>query len=345
MVSVFPRFCFSPEIALKTRLRDSELLAAIVANSDDAILTKDLDGIITSWNRAAERLFGYSADEIIGRSILTLIPEERQHEEPSIIGRIRRGEPIEHFETVRLRKDGSPIHLSISVSPLRAEDGEIIGASKIARDITERHRAEEMQRLLLAEMQHRIKNVFALAGSLVSLSAARAETPAELAQTARARLSALARAQALTVPTLDKDELRAPDSGLHALVRLLLEPALGEPDSPRLRIAGPDLQLQPRAVTPLALVLNELATNAMKYGALRDETGRVCVEITDDGTTVSLLWAETHPDAGPPAETLTGFGTTLSRIAVEQQLGGSIRRDWSTGGLRVTLTLPRDGLV
>lgn len=335
----------SPEIVLKTRLRDSELLAAIVENSDDAILTKDLDGIITSWNRAAERLFGYTADEIIGRSILTLIPADRQDEEHSIIGRIRRGEPIEHFETVRLRKDGSPIHLSISVSPLRAEDGEIIGASKIARDITERHRAEEMQRLLLAEMQHRIKNVFALAASLVSLSATRAATPAELATTARARLSALSRAQQLTVPTLDKDELRAPDSGLHALVRLLLEPALGEPDSSRLRITGPDLRLQSQVVTPLALVLNELATNAMKYGALRDESGRICVEVTDDGTTLTLLWAESHPDCAPPSGTTAGFGTTLSRIAVEQQLGGSIRRDWSSGGLRVTLALPRDRLV
>jgi two-component system CheB/CheR fusion protein len=116
----------------------SRLLAAIIESSDDAIISKDLNGIITSWNAAAERLFGYKPDEIVGQSILTLIPPERQHEEPGIIKRIRQGERIDHYETVRRRKDGTLFDISVTVSPLRDHEGQIIGASKIARDITER---------------------------------------------------------------------------------------------------------------------------------------------------------------------------------------------------------------
>jgi two-component system CheB/CheR fusion protein len=113
-------------------------LAAIIESSDDAIISKDLNGIITSWNAAAERLFGYTAGEIVGQSILMLIPPERQHEEPRILERIRRGERIDHYETVRRRKDGSLFDISVTVSPLKDQTGKIIGASKIARDISER---------------------------------------------------------------------------------------------------------------------------------------------------------------------------------------------------------------
>jgi PAS domain S-box-containing protein len=112
-------------------------LAAIVTSSDDAIITKTLEGIITSWNPAAERMFGFTEAEAIGRSIRMLIPADRQDEEDTVIARIRAGEAIEHYETIRLRKDGSPLNISLTVSPLRNDAGEIVGASKIARDITE----------------------------------------------------------------------------------------------------------------------------------------------------------------------------------------------------------------
>jgi PAS domain S-box-containing protein len=130
-------------------------LAALVEGSDDAIVSKGLDGIITSWNPAAERLFGYSADEIIGQSIVTLIPEERHSEENAIIERVKAGDRVQHFETVRRRKDGSLVDLSITVSPVRRADGTIIGASKIARDITER-KAVEAQ---LARQAERLKQL------------------------------------------------------------------------------------------------------------------------------------------------------------------------------------------
>ena len=115
-------------------------LAAIVTSSKDAIISKDLDGVITSWNKGAEALFGYTAEEPIGRPVTLLIPEDRLDEEPQILERIRRGEAIEHYETVRRRKDGSLLDISLTVSPLRDASGRIVGASKIARDITERKR-------------------------------------------------------------------------------------------------------------------------------------------------------------------------------------------------------------
>ena len=121
----------------------SARLAAIIESSNDAIISKTLDGIVRSWNAAAERLFGYHADEIIGRSITLIIPPERQDEEKMILDRVRRGERTEHYETVRVAKDGRAIHVSLTISPIHDRDGRIIGASKISRDITERKRAEQ----------------------------------------------------------------------------------------------------------------------------------------------------------------------------------------------------------
>jgi PAS domain S-box-containing protein len=119
------------------------LLALIVDSSDDAIITKDLEGVITSWNAAAGRLFGYSAEEAIGRPVTLIIPDDRLGEEAEILGRLRRGIRVEHYETVRLRKDGGLIDVSLTVSPVRDAAGRIIGASKIARDITGRKRADD----------------------------------------------------------------------------------------------------------------------------------------------------------------------------------------------------------
>jgi PAS domain S-box-containing protein len=118
-------------------------LVSLIESAHDAIISKDLNGIIISWNRGAERLFGYSAEEIVGRPITVLIPEDRLEEEPKILARIRSGDRIEHFDTVRRRKDGSLIDISLTVSPLLDADGRIIGASKIARDVTDRKRATE----------------------------------------------------------------------------------------------------------------------------------------------------------------------------------------------------------
>ena len=121
-------------------------LAAVVEYSDDAIITKTLDGIITTWNPGAARIFGYTADEAIGKPVTMLIPTKHLDEEPGILERLRRGERIDHYETVRRRKDGTLINVSLTVSPIKDANGRIVGASKIARDITRQKRSEELIR-------------------------------------------------------------------------------------------------------------------------------------------------------------------------------------------------------
>jgi two-component system, chemotaxis family, CheB/CheR fusion protein len=131
-------------------------LAAIVESSDDAIIGKDLNGIITSWNRGAERIFGYAACEVIGQPITILIPANRFNEEPGILERIRRGESVDHYETIRRRKDGTLLDISLTISPIIDAHGKVVGASKIARDISGRKDAEkERERLLAREQEAR----------------------------------------------------------------------------------------------------------------------------------------------------------------------------------------------
>jgi PAS domain S-box-containing protein len=129
--------------AAKRLEREAFRLAAIVSSSDDAIIGKDLDGVILSWNRGAEKIFGYTAEEAVGRSITLLIPDDRHHEEAEVLARIRAGFSVEHFETVRRRKDGQLINISLTVSPIRDASGQVIGASKIARDVTAQRRLQD----------------------------------------------------------------------------------------------------------------------------------------------------------------------------------------------------------
>ena len=140
----------------------SATLAAIVESSDDAIISKSLDGVITSWNRSAERMFGYTASEAVGQPITMLIPPDRLDEEPKILERLRRGERVDHFETIRVRKDGSLLGISLTISPVKDADGCIVGASKVARDITERKRAEAALQELNTTLEQRVAERTAL---------------------------------------------------------------------------------------------------------------------------------------------------------------------------------------
>ena len=158
------------DITEQLRAEESRLrLAAIVASSNDAIIAKTLEGIITNWNEGARRIFGYTEDEVIGKSVSILIPEDRHDEEPAIIERLKRGERVDHYQTVRVRKDGQKIDISLTISPIRNSLGQIIGASKIARDITEHKRQQEERERLLEqeqsareqlEMANRVKDEF-----------------------------------------------------------------------------------------------------------------------------------------------------------------------------------------
>jgi len=134
----------TPHVTTTEFLHPDQLLAAIVDSSEDAIISKDMHSIVMSWNSAAERLFGYTADEMIGVSIDRLFPKDRLQEEPEILRRIQLGERVSHFETVRVRKDGSLIEVSLTISPIRDASGKVVGASKIARDISEQRRSTRL---------------------------------------------------------------------------------------------------------------------------------------------------------------------------------------------------------
>ena len=325
---------------------DAQRLAAIVASSDDAIISKDLNGVITSWNKGAERLFGYTPEEVIGKPITILIPVERQDEEPMILERIRSGEGIDHYETIRRRKDGSLLDISLTVSPIKNAEGRVVGVSKIARDITEKRKAEEQQQLLIKEMAHRVKNLFAVASGVVALSARSASGVRELASAIRERLGALARAHGLTLPrTAGEAACAAQPTTLHTLIRTIMLPYEEDIDGSGSRVAihGPDVALGVSVVTNLALLLHEFATNAVKYGALSTADGRVDVTSSEEADQIVLIWNER---GGPPVrhDGGEGFGTLLGQATVRGQLGGEISWDWDPVGVTIRLHMARDRL-
>jgi PAS domain S-box-containing protein len=177
------------EKALRESREQFRWLASIVESSDDAIIGTNLDAITTSWNKGAERLFGYLAEETIGNPVAILIPPERKFEEYAILSRIRRGDRVDHFETVRQRKDGTLIDISLTISPIRGADGKVVGASGISRDITERKRSEAQMSMLTREAEHRAKNLLANVKAMVRLS--QPNTPDGLKKAIEGRIDAL----------------------------------------------------------------------------------------------------------------------------------------------------------
>ncbi|WP_205926444.1 PAS domain S-box protein [Rhizobium sp. P40RR-XXII] len=313
------------------------LLAAIVESSDDAIVSKSLTGHITSWNRSAERLFGYAAVEAIGQHISIIIPDDRLHEEDVIISSIRAGKRIEHYETVRRRKDGTLLDISLTVSPVRDSHGTIVGASKVARDISERKRAAERQVLLLREMNHRIKNIFAIVSAVIGLSERTATTVHELARDVRARTNALAIAHELTLQDIGPTTFQSQQTTLFALMKALF--AAHQIDGvERVSIDGEDIPVRGNMLTPLALLLHEFSTNATKYGALSTPDGRIEIDVRHD-TDFSLVWTEIGGPAVYRPDGQGGFGSQLEKATIGS-LQGSIEREWDPTGLKISLRIP-----
>lgn len=266
-----------------------------------------------------------------------LIPADRHDEEPEIIGRIRRGDRVAHYETIRRRKDGSLVDISLTVSPIRDRNGTIVGASKIARDITEARRAQEQQILLVREMNHRIKNLFALVSSVVSISARSAQTPSDLAVAIRNRLEALARAHSLTLQDLESGNTPA-ETTLVKLLQAILAPYFAGDDCD-VTITGGDVPVSGSALTSLALLLHEFATNAAKYGAFSRAGGRIMVHLTTQEHLLHLIWTERKGPTITAPPSIQGFGTKLEQATVHSQLNGTIEREWHPDGLVIRLCL------
>ena len=320
-------------------------LAAIVESSHDAVISKDLRGIITSWNQGAQLLFGYSPEDVVGKPITILFPPTHLDEEPAILERIQRGERVEHYETVRLHKDGHPIDISLTVSPVRNAEGKIVGASKVARDITEQKRAQKQRDLLLREMVHRTRNLLSVAGSLVTLCGRSAQTPDETVKAIRERLAALSVAYDLTLPEIaDAGRGISRATTLHALLHTVMAAFSDQRNGGSVAANGPDVQLTGSAVTSFALLLHEFATNACKYGALLRDGGCVNVDWSTVNGELVLVWNERGGpllDGKPQRE---GFGSVLSQAMVKQ-VGGQISRDWKPEGLSIRLLVPLERLI
>jgi PAS domain S-box-containing protein len=321
------------ENALRESRERFRWLASIVEFSDDAIISKNLDGVITSWNKGAERIFGYFAEEIIGKPITILIPPERRHEEDVILERIRRGDRIDHFETVRRRKDGNLIDMSLTISPVRDANGTVVGASKIARDVTERKRSEAQISILAREAEHRAKNLLANVKAIVHLS--QADTPDGLKEAIEGRVEALANVHSLFA------ESRWAGAELGSLIKQELSP-YSRHGQMRTQIDGPTVMLKPELAQTIAVALHELATNAAKYGALSVDTGRVSVKWSrpaDAGGRLVFRWTEAGgPPVNPP--TRRGFGTHVMEVMIRSHESGDVHLEWHAEGLECEITLP-----
>jgi PAS domain S-box-containing protein len=312
-------------------------LAAIVDSSFDAIIGKDLNSVITSWNAAAERLFGYTAEEAVGQSVRMLIPESLRDQEDDIIARVRQGESVPPFETVRRRKDGRNISVSLTISPIRNRAGQIIGASKIARDITDTKAAERRIRFLLREVNHRVKNQFAVILSMVRETAKHTSDPKEFERSIRERIMSLASSHDLLVSS---------DWSGASLTALADQQLRHFGQSGQISIDGPELSLRPTAVQALGMAFHELGTNSSKYGAFAHHgTVSVSWSISGEGEEriFRLEWEEAASslvDIPPDDGKARGFGSVVLLRVAPQALDGSAQYDRSPGILRWTLAAP-----
>ena len=317
---------------LKQAEIESARLAAIVVSSDDAIVGKTLDGCVTSWNAGATRIFGYEPKEMIGQSIIKIIPPELRQEEDEILAKLKRGEHIAHYETVRLAKDGRRLNISLSVSPVLDKTGRIIGASKIARDVTEKKRVEAIQRVLIEELNHRVKNTLAMTQAIASQSLRHARSASDFVESFTGRVQALAKAHSLLT------ERKLEGAELTELVREQV--TLGVADE-RVICSGPMVILGAQPAIHLALVLHELATNARKYGGLSVPQGRLSVkwEVHSSGSRTLLLdWTESGgPQVSAPLT--AGFGTTLIERTLQTH-GGQATVRYGVTGVTCKLRLP-----
>ena len=316
------------EADLRQTEQELRFMASIVQSSDDAIVSKNLDGIITSWNEGAER-YRLPREEAIGQPITIIIPQDRQDEERTILTRIRRGERTEHFETVRQHKHGNLIWVSLTISPVKNAEGKIVAASKIARDITKQKRTGDQITTLAREAEHRSKNLLASVQAMVNLS--QADAVADLKKAIEGRIQALANVHSLFVAT------RWIGAELSTIAGHELAPYATSGDE-RVRIDGPQVLLAPDIAQAVAVTLHELATNAAKYGALATANGHIDLKWSHEANgRLNLRWIETGgPTVEPPAR--RGFGGRVIEQMITQ-LKGESRFDWRAEGLVCEITV------
>lgn len=310
-------------------------LAAIVSSSSEAIISKTLEGQITSWNVGAARLFGFEAEEMVGGAIHRIIPPDRLEEEETILARVRSGNEISNYETTRLHKDGSPVNVSVNVSPIRDSEGKIVGASTIAHDISSRIAAQERERLLLGEVNHRAKNLLSLVQVIARQTAS--SDPVNFARRFEERILALAASHDVLVQSNWRNV------PLDELVASQLQ-HVGSNDAQRIHRKGEPLEVNAAAAQAIGMALHELATNAAKYGSLSIPEGRVEIHwltrVNKRGEEEFVLrWEELN---GPPvvAPTRKGFGSTVIERILRLRVNGKVTIDYEPAGLVCLISCP-----
>ena len=322
------------EAALRESEQHLRWLASIVESSHDSILSTRAGSIITTWNNAAGGLYGYTSDEVIGLPITILIPPDRHHEQRTILERLERGERIEDYETVRQRKNGSSVNGSLTISPVKNAEGKIVGAAAIGRDITERKRAQEREKMLMAELDHRVKNVLARVAMVAMCSRNGNSSVAEFSRSLDVRIHSMAAAHALL------SQKGWQGVGLEALVHSQLAPYAADAN---IAIHGTEVTLTAAAIQAMGMVLHELVTNAAKYGALSVPAGRVMVswECKPNGHAANLVFAWREFGAPRTAvEAKSGYGIRLIRELVPHELGGTVDLEFATEGVSCRIEFP-----
>jgi two-component system CheB/CheR fusion protein len=322
----------------KRHERERGILSAIVDFSFDAIIGHTLAGTITSWNRAAENMFGYRPDEVVGRPMSNLFPPGREDEVTTLFRTVGQGEVMTPFDSELIRKDQTRIAVALTISPVRDERGEIISASTIASDATTRRKMEDHQTLLMHELSHRVKNTLATVQSITAQTL-RASGVAQAARaTLEGRLIALASAHDVLM------EQNWKGAELHEIVSRALDAFVGN-GGDRLQLKGRPVHVRPKAALALAMALQELATNACKYGALSNDTGHVTISWALKGTdppALSLRWQESGgPAVTPPSH--EGFGSRLVKRSLSEELGGAVNVSYAPDGVICTMDFPLNG--
>jgi len=294
---------------------------------------------VRSWNTGAERLFGYRADEIIGQPLSVLVPPEKQDEPNRLFPRSSSGEFL-YFDTQRMTKDGRRINVSVSTGPIRSATGKITGVSAIFRDITDRKKREEHLTFVMRELSHRAKNLLAVIQAIARQTGRQTASVEDFEQRFIARLQALAHSH----DVLLRQEWRG--GTFDDLIKSQLMP-FAEVSS-RVTTSGPDLLLPPRAVEQIGIALHELATNAVKHGALSLTGGSVkvewAIEPTSDGKVLRVAWSEHGgPPVSPPSH--EGFGHAVVKRLVPIALNGSATLDFPVEGIRWTLVVPAADII
>ena len=344
------------KLAEATLHESEERYRALFEMGPVAIYSCDASGVIQDFNRRSAELWGREPalgdkNERFCGSFKMFHPDGRHvpHEQcpmaDVLSGAIPEARDVEvHIE----RPDGTRIAALANIRPVKNQRGDITGAINSFIDITERKHHEEQQELLLKEMDHRVKNLFAIVGGMVTLSARSATTPKELAETVRGRLGALASAHLLIRPGHSVAEAIKQTTTLGELVRKVLSPYAGPAgtgDSARTEIEGPEIAVGAEAATNVALVVHELATNAAKYGALSVPGGRVHISWAVAKGRLAFSWEEKDGPVitGPPER--EGFGSVLARKSVSGNLRGDLTFHWNPAGLVVLVSAETERLA